>query len=163
VKNGKGEVPPDTCEHCGYKLAFLMQLYSNLDEEENQDLHRMLYLFTCVSSKCIGKQQAIRVYRGYESEDAGDFAPESLFNQVYNAQSDQELIKAGLLKPESAEPDDEELPPEDENGLLDMRKMALDFEEFAIETDVEPEDVTRFYLKESRKLQKELKQGPEKK
>ena len=40
--------PGDRCAHCQYKRTFLMQLYANLDEED-PDLHRMLYVFACLS------------------------------------------------------------------------------------------------------------------
>jgi pre-rRNA-processing protein TSR4 len=40
--------PGDRCGHCSYKLIFLMQLYANQDEED-PDLHRMLYVFACLS------------------------------------------------------------------------------------------------------------------
>jgi hypothetical protein len=31
-----------------------MQLYANIDDPSQYDLHRMLYVFVCVSEKCIG-------------------------------------------------------------------------------------------------------------
>lgn len=33
-----------------------------------------------------------------------------------------------------------------------MKEVGLEFEEWAIETDMEPAEVTKFYLKESKKL-----------
>lgn len=35
---------------------------------------------------------------------------------------------------------------------MDIKDVGLDFEEFSIVTDIEPADVTKVYLKESRKL-----------
>jgi len=77
-------IPADKCEHCHYKLTFLMQLYSNIDEED-PDYHRMLYVFACLSPQCIGTERAIRVYRAYAKDNPENFAPESLYNKVANA------------------------------------------------------------------------------
>lgn len=38
-----------------------------------------------------------------------------------------------------------------------MKLEGLEFEEFAIETDYEPLEVTKFYLKEAKKLKQEAK------
>ena len=43
------------CEHCGYKMSFLLQIYANLPEKELDDYLRMIYVLTCVSEKCIGE------------------------------------------------------------------------------------------------------------
>jgi hypothetical protein len=40
-----------------------MQLYANLKEESHLDFERMLYVFACISEKCIGTQRAIKVFR----------------------------------------------------------------------------------------------------
>ena len=132
-----------------------MQLYSNIDEED-ADLHRMLYVFACVSPKCISSpQHAIRVFRGY-ARDEGQFASNELFDRVFNAKDDHELIKQGLLpKPEKAAEDVKEEEEEDDGDEcidVDMKEVGLEFEEWAIETDLEPAEVTKFYLKEARKL-----------
>lgn len=42
------------CEKCGYKMSLLLQLYANIDEESMDDFHRMLYVFVCISEKCVG-------------------------------------------------------------------------------------------------------------
>ena len=126
-----------------------MQLYACLDSEP-EDHHRMLYVFTCLSPQCIGDQRAVRVYRGYAQDDKR-FAPAKEWDRVYAAKSDEELIKAGLMKP-SEEKEEEDDIPEDENGLMDMKKVALELEESLVETDLEQEEVTKFYLKEARKM-----------
>ena len=90
-----------------------MQLYSNIDEEDPK-LHRMLYIFTCLSPMCIGDQRAIKVYRGY-AIDKG-FASGDLYNTVYNAQSDYELFKKGLI----LKPSEEETKDEEEEAAVDM-------------------------------------------
>lgn len=56
-------VPSRTCEHCGYELSFLAQLYANLSSDKYNDYHRMLYVFVCLSQDCIGKQRALRVWK----------------------------------------------------------------------------------------------------
>ena len=47
------DVPPMQCKHCGYMLSFLAQLYANLPSEEWASHHRTIYIFLCVSEKCI--------------------------------------------------------------------------------------------------------------
>ena len=37
------------CSKCQYKLTFLMQLYSNIDDPKFDAYHRMLYVFVCLS------------------------------------------------------------------------------------------------------------------
>ena len=41
------------CDKCGYKLSLLLQLYANIDDELMDDYHRMLYIFVCLSEKCV--------------------------------------------------------------------------------------------------------------
>lgn len=57
-------LPPVWCQKCEYKLTFLMQLYACIDEAEFDDFHRMLYVFVCLSDKCIGTQNAVQCFRG---------------------------------------------------------------------------------------------------
>jgi hypothetical protein len=64
-----------------------MQLYANLDHED-ASLHRMLYVFTCVSPQCISTQRAIRIYRGYAKDDPAKFASEDDFDKAYKAKSE---------------------------------------------------------------------------
>ena len=91
------DLPGDRCEHCDYKLVFLMQLYACLDEE-SEEHHRILYVFTCLSPQCIGDQRAVRFYRGYAQDDGARFAPAKEWDKVSSARSDDDLVKAGLLK-----------------------------------------------------------------
>ena len=81
------------CNNCGYKLSFLMQLYSNIDGED-ATLHRMLYLMVCLSPSSIGTQRAVRAYRGYAKDEA--FASEYQYSKV-ERMTDEELVKQGLL------------------------------------------------------------------
>ena len=89
-----------------------MQLYSNIDEED-YTLHRMLYVFTCLSPVCIGTQRAIRVYRGYAKDDPKKFASEDQYNLVSKS-NDQELRKKGLLT--STKKEEEEKKQMDQEG-----------------------------------------------
>ena len=47
-------IPDLKCSCCGFGLSFLCQLYANLPSEKYANYHRMLYVFVCVSEKCIG-------------------------------------------------------------------------------------------------------------
>jgi hypothetical protein len=95
------------------------------------------------------------VYRGYARDDQR-FASGKEWDRVYAAGCEEELVKAGLVKAgggtEAGEEEKEEMPPEDENGCVDMKKVALELDEYLVETDLELEEVTRFYLKETRKM-----------
>jgi hypothetical protein len=94
------------------------------------------------------------VYRGYAKDD-NRFAPTKEWDRVYQAKSDEELIKAGLLKQPTEEvKEEEDEVAEDENGMVDMKKVALELDEYLVETDLEPEEVTQFYIKETRKMKK---------
>jgi hypothetical protein len=55
-------IPNLWCPHCEYKLTFLLQLYANIDEPEFASVHRMLYVFVCLSEKCINTQNAVCVF-----------------------------------------------------------------------------------------------------
>ena len=46
-------LPPMKCPHCGMGLSFLCQIYANHPSKSHYDYHRMLYVFVCVSEKCI--------------------------------------------------------------------------------------------------------------
>jgi len=61
--------PSLKCKECGYKMSFLLQLYANIEEEDSK-YHRMLYVFVCISPKCINKPDCVKAYRGY-AEDKG--------------------------------------------------------------------------------------------
>ena len=133
-------LPSQKCESCSYKLSFLMQIFANLDEEE-AGLHRMLYVFACLSPECIQTQRSIKVYRGYAPDDQG-FMNEDEVDKYY-AMDDQVLNIKGLLpKQEEEEP----------TKVSNMKTKGIVFEEFAIETEVEAKDVTKFYLEQARKL-----------
>lgn len=94
------------------------------------------------------------MYRGYAKDD-NRFAPTKEWDRVYQAKSDEELIKAGLLKQPTEEvKEEEDEVAEDENGMVDMKKVALELDEYLVETDLEPEEVTQFYIKETRKMKK---------
>jgi pre-rRNA-processing protein TSR4 len=57
------DTPAPVCADCGYFLTFLAQIYANINDKRMDDYHRMLYVFLCVSEKCIGTQRAVRVFR----------------------------------------------------------------------------------------------------
>jgi hypothetical protein len=49
------------CHICKTNLTFLAQVYANV--EGLPDFHRIIYVFTCLSEKCIGTQNAIRAFK----------------------------------------------------------------------------------------------------
>ena len=51
--------------------------------------------------------------------------------------------------PKAPEEDKEE---EDEEGMVDLKNVGIELDEYLIETELEEEKVTKFYLKESKKL-----------
>jgi hypothetical protein len=58
-------------------------------------------------------------------------------------------VKLGITLPKAPEEDKEE---EDEEGMVDLKNVGIELDEYLIETDLEDEKVTKFYLKESKKL-----------
>jgi hypothetical protein len=54
----------------------------------------------------------------------------------------------GIKLPKEEEKEEED----DEEGLVDMKNVGIELDEYLIETDLEDEKVTKFYLKESKKL-----------
>jgi hypothetical protein len=56
------------------------------------------------------------------------------------------LVKLGITLP----PEEEDK--EDDEGLVDMKNVGIELDEYLIETDLEDEKVTKFYLKETKKL-----------
>ena len=77
-------VPPMQCPHCGYTLSFLAQLYANLPSEKWAGHHRMIYIFLCVSEKCIMSQTALQVWKCVMADENKEmrFATEDEFGQV---------------------------------------------------------------------------------
>ena len=62
-----------------------MQIYANIDSEQFDQYHRMLYVFCCLSEKCIGTQGAIRCYKcviPHENNVGMEFATDDMFNDV---------------------------------------------------------------------------------
>ena len=51
----------EICEHCGTPRCFIAQIYANL--KHLGDCHRMIYLFACISEKCINKHDTFKAYR----------------------------------------------------------------------------------------------------
>ena len=58
----------------------------------------MIYVFVCLSEKCIGTQQAIKIYKCI-APDSEQFADDQRFDQVSKL-DDKALTKLGLLKDE---------------------------------------------------------------
>lgn len=127
-----------------------MQVYAN-QEEEDPEVHRMLYVFACLSPKCIGTERAIRMYRAYAADDSSVFAPEALYNKVMKAESIADLVKLGITLPKESEEDKEE-DEDDDEGLIDLKNVGIELDEYLIETDLEDHKVTKFYFKEANKL-----------
>ena len=50
------------CPICATSLTFMLQLYANVNEHP-ADLHRLIYVFACLSDKCIGTPHSIRAFR----------------------------------------------------------------------------------------------------
>ena len=57
-------------------------------------------------------------------------------------------MKLGITLPKLAEEDKDD----DEEGFVDMKNVGIELDEYMIETDLEEEKVTKFYLKETKKL-----------
>lgn len=112
-----------------------MQIFANLDEED-PDYQRMLYVFTCLSPECIGTQRSIKVFRGYARDDGKTFANEEEIDKFYDM-DEGDVIKMGLVKDTSSE--------ENKNVKQSQKERGITFEEFIIETDIEAEDVSKFY------------------
>ena len=55
----------------------------------------MIYVFVCVSDKCIGTQQAIKVYKCVVP-DSENFADDQKYDDVCKL-DDKQLIKMGLI------------------------------------------------------------------
>ena len=55
-------------------------------------------------------------------------------------------MKLGITLPKAPEEDKEE------EGMVDLKNVGIELDEYLIETDLEDEKVTKFYLKESKKL-----------
>jgi len=49
------------CDICKSHLTFVAQLYANVDELK--DLHRSVFIFACLSEKCINQTNTIRAFR----------------------------------------------------------------------------------------------------
>ena len=76
------------CERCGTRLCFVAQLYANLDHL--QDSHRMLYLFACVSDKCINRPDTFTAYRCIIKDDNPhiSFATDQDYNEILKKSDD---------------------------------------------------------------------------
>ena len=62
-------------------------MYANLVETKHNildDYHRMLYVFACLSDKCISKSDCVQVYRAIVPHDNDhiEFATDQLYNKV---------------------------------------------------------------------------------
>jgi hypothetical protein len=57
-------------------------------------------------------------------------------------------VKLGITLPKLPEEDKDD----DEEGFVDMKNVGIELDEYLIETDLEEEKVTKFYLKETKKL-----------
>ncbi len=139
------------CEKCGYCLAFLLQIYANLDYDEHSELHRMLYVFACLSEKCIGTQNAIKAFRVMVPQENGyvAFAEEKVFEEV-RWLSENDLIVRQLVKPQEEEKEEEESIQEEGDcsgsGKQGINEKYIELEEFLIETSPEDSETTDFYL-----------------
>lgn len=85
-------IPSQWCPHCDYKMTFLLQLYANIEESKFDDFHRMLYVFTCLSEKCIGTQNAIKCYSAIVPHDNNlgiKFASDDEYNKIWDKTPNQ--------------------------------------------------------------------------
>jgi hypothetical protein len=95
-------------------LCFVGQVYANLDALD--DFHRMLYIFACVSDKCIGTQ-CVKVYRGLvqDKNSMVQFISDSDYNSIVN-KTDEDLATTKWSKfLEDVEEYDADDNPEDES------------------------------------------------
>jgi len=86
----------------------------------------MVYVFTCLSTQCIGTQRAIKVYRGMIAHDNPHtkFADDDFFDEVSNSYQ-QQLVDRGLIK----------LDPEDSiesNSTKEEKDIKLVLKEYII-------------------------------
>lgn len=73
-----------------------MQLYANLNDDRYEDYHRMLYVFVCISEKCIGTQNAVKVFKCVIPHDNKfiKFASEEEYDKIWG-KTDNQLISMG--------------------------------------------------------------------
>jgi hypothetical protein len=74
-----------------------MQLYANLNDPGYEDFHRMLYVFVCISEKCIGTQDAVKVFKcviPHQNKHI-KFANEADFDKIWG-KTDNQLISMGF-------------------------------------------------------------------
>ena len=70
-------------------MCFVGQVYANLDALEN--FHRMLYVFACVSEKCVNNQ-CFRVFRAlvHDKNSMVQFISDADYNKIAG-KTDEEL------------------------------------------------------------------------
>ena len=66
-----------------------MQVYANIDLPECDDYHRMLYVFLCLSEKCINSQKALRCFKSIVKHSDQLFASDKEFNAIYSKTNNQ--------------------------------------------------------------------------
>ena len=56
-------LPPaaEICNVCKTKLTFIAQIYANVDILS--DFHRSIYVFACLSERCINTSSSVRAFR----------------------------------------------------------------------------------------------------
>ena len=143
-------LPSTDCQVCHQPLLFLGQVYANLDALD--DFHRMLYVFACVSEKCIGTQ-CVRVFRAlvHDKNPMVTFLSDNDYNQVCN-KTDEELetTKWSKYLDEGEWGDDDGADEEVKSAESDREEVLLD--EYLIETDEEQQKVTQMYLTHAARL-----------
>ena len=74
-------------------------MYACIDEKAFDEYHRMLYVFACLSEKCIGTQDAIRVFKAIvpDTNSLGiKFQSDEQINTIYD-KSNNQLTAMGIL------------------------------------------------------------------
>ena len=81
-----------------------MQIYANIDDPACDHVHRMLYVFVCLSEKCIGTQNAVRTFRCIVPNDNNfmKFASDDDYDKIFQ-KTDNQLISMGIIKPQKKE------------------------------------------------------------
>ena len=180
------DLPSQWCDKCEYKMTFLMQLYANIDVQSMTEYHRMLYVFTCLSEKCIKTQNSIKTLSCIFKDSDGTFVQDEEYNKVYQKTNNQ-LIGMGykfdqFMPPkeehkveegqiDSNQEEDPEFSVNMGSGVLgneefERMRVAVQnkhiiIDEYIIEPEPEAVNISKMYLKQVNKQQKGVKKVQE--
>ena len=137
-------LPPaaEVCGVCKTKLTFLAQIYANVDILT--DFHRSIYVFACLSERCINTSGSVRAFREiiHDLNKYTRICTDDEFDEIYDL-SDNQLETTGKWAKIM-----EKIP----EPRLIVTKETCVMEEFLLDTVVEPKEVTKFYLEQSKRI-----------